>query len=91
MNFNEVKTTAVVGAGNIGHGIALTLGLAGYEVRLNSTNDASLQKGMDFIKADLDRLVGLDMTKPDLAQAALANISTTTFLGRSVTRLRYGD
>ena len=80
MNFNEVKTTAVVGAGNIGHGIALTLGLAGYQVRLNSTNDASLQKGMDFIKADLDRLVGLDMTKPDLAQAALANISTTTSL-----------
>jgi len=30
MNFNEVKTTAVAGAGNIGHGIALTLGLAGY-------------------------------------------------------------
>jgi enoyl-CoA hydratase/3-hydroxyacyl-CoA dehydrogenase len=80
MNFNEVKTTAVVGAGNIGHGIALTLGLAGCQVRLNSTNDASLQKGMDFIKADLDRLVELDMTKPDLAQAALANISTTTSL-----------
>ena len=77
MNFNEVKTTAVVGAGNIGHGIALTLGLAGYEVRLNSTNDASLQKGMDFIKADLDRLVRLDMTKPE---SALANISTTTSL-----------
>jgi len=53
------------------------LGLAGYEVRLNSTNDASLQKGMDFIKADLDRLVGLDMTKPE---SALANISTTTSL-----------
>jgi hypothetical protein len=35
---------------------------------------------MDFIKAGLDRLVGLDMTKPDLAQAALANISATTSL-----------
>jgi hypothetical protein len=35
---------------------------------------------MDFVKADLDRLVGLDMTKPDFAQAALANISTTTSL-----------
>ena len=70
----------MVGAGDIGHGIALTLGLAGYEVRLNSTNDANLQKGMDFIKADLDRLVRLDMTKPDLAQAALANIPTTTSL-----------
>ena len=80
MNFNEVKTTAVVSAGSIDHEIAPTLGLADYQVRLNSTNDASLQKGMDFIKADLDRLVGLDMAKPDLAQAALANISTTTSL-----------
>ncbi|MBU17503.1 MAG: hypothetical protein CL725_07350, partial [Chloroflexi bacterium] len=67
MNFNEVKTTAVVGAEGKGHGIAFTLGLAGYEVRLNSTNDASLQKSMDFIKADLDRLVRLDMTKPEAA------------------------
>ena len=80
MNFNEVKTTVVVGAGSIDHEIAPTLGLAGYQVRLNSTNDASLQKGMAFIKADLDRLVGLDMAKPDLTQAALANISTTTSL-----------
>jgi len=35
---------------------------------------------MDFIKAGLDKLVGLDMTTPDLAQSALANISTTTSL-----------
>jgi hypothetical protein len=35
---------------------------------------------MDFIKAGLDRLVELDMTTPDLAQSALANISTTTSL-----------
>ncbi|MCI0802715.1 MAG: 3-hydroxyacyl-CoA dehydrogenase family protein [Chloroflexi bacterium] len=80
MEFDDVKTIAVIGAGNIGHGIALTLGLAGYQVNLNSTNETSLQKGMDFIKADLDRLVELDMTKPDLAQAALTKISTTTSL-----------
>ena len=67
MEFDDVKTIAVIGAGNIGHGIALTLGLAGYQVNLNSTNETSLQKGVDFIKADLDRLVELDMTKPDLA------------------------
>ena len=80
MNFNEVKTTAVVGAGSIDHEIAPTLGLAGYQVRLNSTNDAGLQKGMDFIKADFDRLVRWDMVKSDLAQAALAKISTTASL-----------
>ena len=80
MEFDDVKTIAVIGAGNIGHGIALTLGLAGYRVRLNSTNETSLQKGMDLIKADLDRLVELDMAKPDPAQAALNKISTTTSL-----------
>ena len=30
MEFNDVKPIAVIGAGNMGHGIALTLGLAGY-------------------------------------------------------------
>ena len=30
MEFNDVKTITVIGAGNMGHGIALTLGLAGY-------------------------------------------------------------
>ena len=80
MNFNEVKTTAVVGAGNIGHGIALGLALAGYQVRLNSTTEASLQEGIDSIKADLDRLVGFGFTEPGRAEQALTKISTTTSL-----------
>ena len=54
MEFNDVKTTAVIGAGNMGHGIALTLDLAGYQVHLNSNTKLSLQRGMDFIEADLD-------------------------------------
>ena len=35
---------------------------------------------MDFIKADLDRLVALEMEEPARAQAALTKISTTTSL-----------
>ena len=80
MEFNDVKTITVIGAGNMGHGIALTLGLAGYYVHLNSTTESSLQRGMDFIKADLDRLVALEMEEPARAQAALTKISTTTSL-----------
>ena len=80
MEFDEVKATAVVGAGEVGHGIALGLGMAGYQVRLNSTTEASLQKGMDSIKTDLDRLVELGFVELDRAQAALTNISTTTSL-----------
>ena len=80
MEFNDVKTIAVIGAGNMGHGIALTLGLSGYQVHLNSNTELSLQRGMDFIEADLDRLVALEMEEPARAQAALAKISTTTSL-----------
>ena len=80
MEFNDLKTIAVIGAGNMGHGIALTLGLAGYQVHLNSNTELSLQRGMDFIEADLDRLVALEMEEPARPQAALTKISTTTSL-----------
>ncbi len=80
MEFDDVKTITVVGAGSIGHGIALGLALAGYQVRLNSTTDASLQKGMDSIKADLDRLVELGFAEPARAGAALTKISSTASL-----------
>ena len=80
MEFDDVKTIAVIGAGDVGHGIALGLGLAGYQVRLNSTTEASLKKGMDSIRSDLDRLVGFSFAEPDQVQAALSMISTTTSL-----------
>ena len=37
MEFDDVKTIAVIGAGDVGHEIALGLGMAGYQVRLNSS------------------------------------------------------
>ena len=80
MNVDDIKTTAVIGAGEIGHGIAVGLALAGYQVRLNSTTEASLEKGMTAVQADLDRLVNLGFVSPDLAAAAPARISTTLSL-----------
>ena len=80
MEFNDVKTIAVIGAGDVGHGISLGLALAGYQVNLNSTTEASLQKGMDSINADLDRLVEFGFAESDRPQAALNKISTTTSL-----------
>ena len=90
MEFNDVKTIAVIGAGNMGHGIALTLGLAGYQVHLNSNTELSLQSGMDFIEADLDRLVALEMEEPARPGSPDENFHHHV-LGRSVTRLRCGD
>ena len=34
MEFNDVKTIAVIGVGDVGHGIALGLALAGYQAVL---------------------------------------------------------
>ena len=80
MNIDEVKTTVVVGAGEVGHGIALGLAMAGYQIRLNSTTEASLQKGLDSIKADLDRLVNIGFADPNRAREALPRIFTTPSL-----------
>ena len=80
MNVDDVKTTAVIGAGEIGHGIAVGLALAGYQVKLTSTTEASLQKGLDAVRADLDRLVDLGFVSGGDAAAAPARISTTLSL-----------
>jgi len=80
MEFDDAKTVAVIGAESIGHGIALGLALAGYQVCLNSTIEVSLQKGLDFIKEDLDRLVGFGIAEPARAGDAPTKISTTTSL-----------
>lgn len=39
MNVDEIDTIAVLGAGNMGHGIAEVAALAGYEVRLRDINE----------------------------------------------------
>ena len=80
MNVDDIKTTAVIGAGEIGHGIAVGLALAGYQVRMNSTTEASLEKGMAAVQADLDRLVNLGFVSPDQAAEAPDRISTTLSL-----------
>ena len=53
MKFNDVKTIAVIGAGDVGHGIALGLALAGYQVHLDSTTEANLQKRVGSTRSDL--------------------------------------
>ena len=44
MNADVVERIAVVGAGLMGHGIAQEFATAGYEVRLTSRSQASLDR-----------------------------------------------
>lgn len=66
MNADVVERIAVVGAGLMGHGIAQEFATAGYEVRLTSRSQASLDRASGQIKDNLERLVALGVV--DMAQ-----------------------
>jgi enoyl-CoA hydratase/3-hydroxyacyl-CoA dehydrogenase len=58
MNINDIKTVAVIGAGDMGHGIAEVALLAGYQVNLYDIKDEFINTGRERIFASLDLLVG---------------------------------
>jgi 3-hydroxybutyryl-CoA dehydrogenase len=82
----EISNIGVVGAGQMGNGIAHVLALAGYKVLLNDISQDSLNKAVEIIKGNLDRQVSREKISQTERDEALANISTTLNLhdlGRS--------
>ena len=84
VNCDDIKQIAVIGAGSIGHGIALGMGMAGYDVSLNSRTEESLQKGINDIKADLQRLVDFGMATREQTESALTKITANVALDKAV-------
>ena len=54
---SDIKTVAVIGAGDMGHGIAEAALIVGYRVCLYDINQQMVDKGMARIKASLQKLV----------------------------------
>jgi len=75
-----VETVGVVGAGQMGNGIAHVMALAGYDVLLNDVNETALGKALETIGKNLDRQVSRDKITAADRDAALARISTTLTL-----------
>jgi len=76
----EVTKLGIVGAGQMGNGIAHVAALSGVQVVMRDLTDAFVQKGLDTVARNLQR--GVDkgkMTAPD-RDAVLARISGTTQL-----------
>ena len=76
----DIKTVGVVGAGQMGNGIAHVLAIAGYDVMLNDISDDALAAALKRIEKNMDRQVSRDTISADDRGAALARISTTTAL-----------
>lgn len=71
MEKHEVKTICVVGAGNMGHQIALSAALAGFKVNCIDVNKEILQKAVSFVEKYLpERVEKGKLTKEEAAAAA---------------------
>lgn len=57
MKLQDLKIVAVIGAGDMGHGIAQLAVMAGYEVHLCDIKDEFVQRGVSRIYASMEKLV----------------------------------
>jgi 3-hydroxybutyryl-CoA dehydrogenase len=75
-----IRTVGIVGAGQMGNGIAHVFALAGYDVLLNDINPESLKKALETVDRNLERQVARGKISAATKAEALARISTTTTL-----------
>ena len=73
----DVKKIGVIGAGQMGSGIAQVAAQSGYEVVLMDVEELSLKKGLEAIRRSLDRFLRKEKITPEEAEKALARIRTT--------------
>ncbi|MGD8267053.1 MAG: 3-hydroxybutyryl-CoA dehydrogenase [Desulfobacterales bacterium] len=76
----DVRTFGVVGAGQMGNGIAQVAAASGLDVIMNDIKTAFVQKGMDTIDASLARGVAKGRLGADEKAAILSRIRTSTDL-----------
>ncbi|NOD90768.1 MULTISPECIES: 3-hydroxybutyryl-CoA dehydrogenase [unclassified Ruegeria] len=78
----EIKSVGVIGAGQMGNGIAHVLALAGYEVLLNDVSQDALTNAVSVIEGNLARQASRGKISDDDMQGALTRITTTLELPR---------
>jgi 3-hydroxybutyryl-CoA dehydrogenase len=76
----QVKTVGVIGAGQMGNGIAHVCALAGYDVILNDISVDALGRALEMIGHNLDRQVQRDLITLDDKTGAIGRIKTATEL-----------
>ena len=73
----QIKKVGVIGAGQMGNGIAHVLSLGGYDVVLNDIDKSTLEKAPHNIKNNLERQVNSKKISAEESNAALKSISYT--------------
>lgn len=73
-----MKNIAVIGAGTMGNGIAHTFAQFGFKTNLIDISEKSLEKGMQTISKNLDRMVSKEKISEEDKNNTLENITTFT-------------
>jgi len=84
MKAEDIKKIAVMGAGDMGHGIAEVALLAGYKVSMRDIEQRFIDKGFSRIKESLDKLVEKQKITEENRKLMLANIETFIDIAESV-------
>ena len=75
MTTDDIETIAVLGAGNMGHGIAEVAALAGYRVNLRDIKEEFVQDGYDQIEWSLEKLAEKQQISDEEAEAAIGRVT----------------
>ena len=70
----EIKTVGVIGAGQMGNGIAHVMSLAGFDVVLNDIRQEALDAGIAAMRKNMERQVSRNKITAEEMEAALGRI-----------------
>ncbi|WP_317056995.1 3-hydroxybutyryl-CoA dehydrogenase [Roseovarius rhodophyticola] len=76
----EIRKVGIVGAGQMGNGIAHVMAVAGYDVLFNDISQDALDKAVSIIDGNMERQVGKGKMEASAKADALARIQTTLSL-----------
>lgn len=79
-----MKNISVIGAGQMGNGIAHVFAQSGFNVTLIDVSPANLERALATISKNLDRMVTKGSITEEQKAATLANLSTSTDLAAGV-------
>ena len=84
MELEDINTVVVLGAGNMGHGIAEVAALAGYDVNMRDISEELVQDGYDQIEWSLEKLAEHNQITDEEAADAAARIRPLVDMSEAV-------
>ncbi|MHB1651730.1 MAG: 3-hydroxyacyl-CoA dehydrogenase family protein [Desulfitobacteriaceae bacterium] len=84
MKVEDIRNICVIGAGNMGHQIAISAALAGYKVSVTDVSVEMLAKAEGFAKTYLPERVAKGKLSQEIADQTLSNLKFTQSLEEAV-------